>query len=147
MASHLLTKFMIHLITNKHLPLRQIGGGSHRRYLQDKELMATKKTNTCLVDGAAIKLRRPQGMATSFMLAKSSDGHKWGFRGRMCTGRSRANLLKVTKHDYQSSEGRNEYVGRSDKCGRPNWRKYALEAIIKLLFIFPYIMINVYCSC
>ena len=31
--------------------------------------------------------------------------------------------------------------------GRINWRKYALEAIIKLLFIFPYIMINVYYSC
>ena len=28
-----------------------------------------------------------------------------------------------------------------------DWRKYALEAIIKLLFIFPYIMINVYYSC
>ena len=28
-----------------------------------------------------------------------------------------------------------------------NWRKYDLEAIIKLLFIFPYIMINVYYSC
>ena len=27
-----------------------------------------------------------------------------------------------------------------------DWRKYALEAIIKL-FIFPYIMINVYYSC
>ena len=27
------------------------------------------------------------------------------------------------------------------------WRKYALEVIIKLLFIFPYIMINVYYSC
>ena len=26
-------------------------------------------------------------------------------------------------------------------------RKYALEEIIKLLFIFPYIMINVYYSC
>ena len=28
-----------------------------------------------------------------------------------------------------------------------DWRKYALEAIINLLFIFPYIMINVYYSC
>ena len=28
-----------------------------------------------------------------------------------------------------------------------DWRKYALEAIIKLLFILPYIMISVYYSC
>ena len=31
--------------------------------------------------------------------------------------------------------------------GGIGWRKYALEAIIKLLFIFPYIIINVYYSC
>ena len=56
---------------------------------------------------------------------------------------------KNKRYDIETSLLENTV--KKENCGFKNlclfWRKNALEAIIKLLFIFLYIMINVYYSC